>query len=112
MEKNKQVLAEAIHKWEQNAGESFTDYFMHDRVKDVSWAFWLLGKGYSERANMLIDLIQAGNKCIDQELLYHLHMTEEWDEELYSKDIDLWADFLTASDRYFKEIEGWFKDYA
>lgn len=109
MEKNKLVLKEKILSWEANAGESFTDYFMHNRVKDVSWAFWLLGKGYEERANILINKIQAGEKCIDQETLYHIHM-DVWDEEEFHKDVELWADFLTASDRYFNEVKAWFEE--
>lgn len=119
MVRNAIKLAAKIRAWELAAGESFTDYYMHDKVKDVSWAFWLLGKGYSERANELIDLIQAGNKCIDQELLYHLNYDESqydgfnWDtvvEPVYMKDVLLWAKFLVASDRYWKSITEWFAE--
>lgn len=116
MERTIEALAAKIRSWELDAGESFTDYYMHDRVKNVSWAFWLLGKGFSERANTLIDLIQSGQQYIDQELLYELYdqdITEgesSWDEEVHKKNILVWAEFLIASDRYWKDIAGWFAD--
>lgn len=117
MERTQKALADKIRAWEYRAGESFTDYYMHDNVKDVSWAFWLLGKGYSERANILIDLIQSGEKCIDQQLLYELHTDPEqvdlgtdYQDHLYRKDILLWAEFLVASDRYWKSISEWFAE--
>jgi hypothetical protein len=114
MERSAEVLAVKIREWEMNAGESFTDYYMHDKVKDVSWAFWLLGKGFTERSNELIDLIQAGNKCIDQELLYDLYGDTynggEWTEDTHQHNILLWAEFLVASDRYWKSITEWFAE--
>jgi hypothetical protein len=116
MERTQIALADKIREWELSAGESFTDYYMHDSVKDVSWAFWLLGKGFTERANELIDLIQAGETCIDQELLYEIYpqdITEgesSWDSDIHSANICLWAEFLVASDRYWKDITEWFAD--
>jgi hypothetical protein len=117
MERNAEALAAKIRSWELHAGESFTDYYMHDSVKDVSWAFWLLGKGFNARANELIDLIQVGNQCIDQELLYHLHYDDanyggDWGkvEHVYLKDVLLWAEFLIASDRYWKDVTDFFTE--
>lgn len=114
IERTKEALAAKIVAWEHSAGESFTDYYMHDHVKNVSWAFWLLGKGFSVRANILIDLIQAGNTYIDQELLYnvHDHMQAYADEPeaAHMDNVLLWAEFLVASDRYWKDITKWFMD--
>lgn len=114
MERTKEALAAKIIAWEHRAGECFTDYYMHDSVKNVSWAFWLLGKGFTERANELIDLIQAGENCIDQELLYDLHGDTydggEWSETKHNQNILLWAEFLVASDRYWKSITEWFAE--
>lgn len=108
--KDAATLAKRIREWELNVGESFTDYYMDDRVKEVSWAFWLLGKGYKERANVLIDMI-TNRESIDQQLKFEVHLTSgDWNEEFYLKDIALWAEFLTASDRYFKDISEWFED--
>lgn len=110
MERTKEALAAKIRAWELSAGESFTDYYMHDRVKNVSWAFWLLGKGFSQRANFLIDMITA-SQYLEQEILYDLHGDlEEWSESTHQQNILLWAEFLVASDRYWKDISEWFAE--
>lgn len=116
----KEELIEKIQEWEHGAGESFTDYFMHDNVKDNSWAFWLLGKGYTERANVIIDLILKGEDCLDQSLLYEIHSAtieddygtplSPWPRELYEKDVELWAEFLTATEFYKQKVVEFFKE--
>ena len=103
-------LASTIRNWELTAGESFTDYYMHDRVKNVSWAFWLLGKGFQARANFLIDMITISS-YLEQEILYELYGDpENWTEETHFQNVELWAEFLIASDRYWNEIVQWFKE--
>lgn len=101
-------------------GECFTDYYMDNYVKEVSWAFWLLafdGGRHSNRANILIDKITA-RESIGQEEKFHLFYDpemswgsthDEWlaTEEVYLQDFQLWAGFLTASDRYFDDIRNW-----
>lgn len=117
-------LAKKIIDWENDAGESFTDYFMHDNVADRSWAFWLLGKGYTSRANEIIEEIvkQQNSKvhvCLDQELLYDLHEEEPWDEEAksynwnqenYNKNVMLWSEFLLATSLYTQRVQDFFKE--
>ena len=119
-----QILKDRIIAWEHNAGESFTDYFMHDNVADRSWAFWLLGKGYTVRANEIIEEIvrQQESKayiCLDQELLYDIHGEYTWDEESkthnwsqgnYDKNVMLWAEFLLATALYTNRVEEFFKE--
>lgn len=115
-------LAVQIRDWEIRAGESFTDYYMDDRVKPVSWAFWLLGKGYTEKANYLIDAITV-KESLDQTELFHINYSDEiewgpgqegWSaaEVIYESDFLIWAEFLCASDRYFKDIESWMLNYG
>lgn len=108
-----QVMYKRIIDWQMDVGESFTDYFMHDRVKDVSWGFWLLGKGYTKRANEILEEVQAGNKCLDQELLYHVH--NEDDPNYYShgyyQDIALWAEFLCSTRIYIDRVNEFFAEY-
>lgn len=117
IERDVQKLAQTLRDWEMDAGESFTDYYMDARVKPVSWAFWLLGKGHTEKANKLIDAITARD-YIDQTELFHIHYSDEiswsdWDaaDAIYFKDFLIWADFLCASDRYFNDIKGWLEDW-
>lgn len=104
-----QELKEKIIQWELDNQESFIDYFMHDKVKDGSWAFWLLGKGYSERANVIIDLL-VSKKTLDQALLYQVNSAlvvenygddEPFNKFNYYKDIELCAEFL-LSNKYYK----------
>lgn len=110
---NNQELFEKIVAWEFEAGESFIDHFMDDNVKPVSWAFWLLGKGYKEHANKLINMIQAQERP-DQHELFEMHTYElgpdNFDGDLYEKDLLICAEFLTDSERYLKAIEEWFKE--
>lgn len=117
-------LKDRIRNWEREAGESFTDYFMHDNVADRSWAFWLLGKGYTAKANEIIEEIvkqQETKKhlCLSQELLYDVHGEYSWDEEtkretwhedLYDKNVMLWAEFLLATPLYTQRVEDFFKE--
>lgn len=129
MEKiTKEILIDKISKWEYEVGESFTDRFMHDNVRDVSWAFWLIGKGFKERGNIIINLVDRGETCLDQSLLYEIHYSKiidgeygdhgeeaykksrEYAEEMYDKDIELWAEFLTSSDVYLERITKWFNE--
>lgn len=117
IERDVQKLAQTLRDWEMDAGESFTDYYMDDRVKPVSWAFWLLGKGYTEKANKLIDDITA-RRSVGQMDTFHIHYADgmswsDWDaaDATYFKDFLIWADFLCASDRYFKDIKEWLEDW-
>ncbi len=117
-----QELVKKIEDFENSIAESFTDYFMHDNVKDNSWAFWLLGKGYTERANIIIKLIIDGETCLDQALLYNIysHYMNEGDDyaieiepfnrDLYTKDIELWAEFLLATPLYTERVNKFLKN--
>lgn len=117
-----ETLAKQLRAWELDNGEGFTDYYMDGYVKPVSWAFWLLGKGYVIKANMLIDKI-THSEYLDQDELFHIHYSDdiEWGpdqkgfdaaEAVYEKDFLIWVEFLCASDRYFKDIAEWLLTYG
>lgn len=113
------AYADRIQNFELEAGECFADYFMDDEVFYTSFAFWLLGKGFHERANAQINEINrrgGPRNFSDQELMFNIHTAplgligdktyplaldagDEFDEAL-QKDYMLWAEFLTSSDRY------------
>tara|TARA_R110000782_G_scaffold54693_2_gene115737 strand:+ start:2078 stop:2533 length:456 start_codon:yes stop_codon:yes gene_type:complete len=106
-------MDDMIGKWESEAGESFCDNFMHDNVADNSWAFWLLGKGFTEIANEIILEILSGNQCIEQELLYEIYNTydgETWIQENYNENMLLWAEFLVSTPFYLEKTLNFFKD--
>lgn len=118
--------AQKIKNFEYEAGESFTDYFMDDEVFKTSWAFWLVGKGYIERGNAIVNEINkrgGPNGWSDQEFCFNVHTAplkliedykddyacglvpieitigSEYDKAL-EKDYRLWAEFLLSTDRY------------
>ncbi len=113
----KNTLFNIICDWESNAGEDFMDYYMHDNIKNASWAFWLLGKGYIEHANIIVKLILDGERCIDQETLYYVYpidykYTNEINEENYNKNIMLWSEFLVSTDFYTDSFLEFIKEYG
>lgn len=108
-------ISEKIHRWEGEEGESFTDYFMHDRVNNQSWSFWLLGKGYIEHANKLITKMSVeGVDCyLDQEELYEIHgehINGNWSDENHDKNIKIWSEFLSDSTLYNERVNQFFND--
>lgn len=108
-----QETFEKILKFEQEAGESFTDYFMHDNVNDNAWATWLQEKGFTENAKVIFDEIADGNNCIDQDVLYEIYdenPDKEWSNEEHEKNVMLWAEFLSSKPEYLEEVNDFFKD--
>lgn len=117
VERNVDAMVEAIRDWELKAGESFTDYFLDDYPLG-SWAYWLLGKGHAEWANKIINANEKGD-YVDQELkfegfesyTYGAGGQSDWQEELYMKNVRVWAEFLVESDQYFRRVSEFFKEY-
>lgn len=115
---NKEELVKRIQEWEGDHGESFTDYFMHDSVKALSWSFWLLGKGFTEHALNIIRGIENGKTYFDQEELFSIYPEYEyseegnssWSEENYDKNVEIWAEFLVATDSYQERVNRFFKE--
>ena len=110
----KEKLAEKISEWCEDAGESFTDYFMHDNVNDSDWANWLLSKGFSEKAHEILGLIEEGETCIDQDVLYEVYSEHDdngkYDFTAYDKNIEVWADFLVSTPTYLKKVIDFFEE--
>jgi hypothetical protein len=108
----KEELFQKITDWEIDKGESFNDYFSHSNISNQSWLFWLLGKGYIEHANRIIDEILKGEKCIDQVLLYDVYTEDDaldWEEAL-DKNTKLMAEFLTSTPYYTNKVTEFFND--
>lgn len=115
-------LKDKIREWEYEAGESFNDYFSHDRVYNISWAFWLIGKGFIEHGNSIIEEHnKPGNDShyVGQEELYQIYpeyvgLNEygdpKWMEDNYEKNVLLMAEFLLATSTYRKRLKEWADD--
>jgi hypothetical protein len=90
---------------------------MHDNIKDDHWAFWLIGKGFTARGRIILEQLLKGETCLDQTLLYYPNSSVVRDEhgdpygdsegameEMYERDVDLWAEFLTSSPIYITNV--------
>lgn len=116
-------LANNIKQWESEAGESFTDYFMHDNVADNSWAFWLIGKGHKRGVDIVHQLLAKKKKgktfiCLDQDLLYNVHqdpdVVYEYDEDGDISEVetrraydDIPYDYVEAAKRFHLDALLW-----
>ena len=107
--KSSEILRRILD-WEQDAGESFFDYFCHDTVKDSSWAFFLLGKGLNKHGNAIINEILNDNECIDQGVLYEIkpeyiecHPNEKYSSENYEYNLSVMAEFISCT-KYYTDL--------
>jgi hypothetical protein len=116
-------FVEKIRNWEHEHGESFYDYFAHDRISNVSWAFWLIGKGYKEHGNAILEEHnKEGNTThyVGQEELYNIYPEyvgrnqygdPDFSDENYEKNLAIMAEFLVDTPIYTKRVMDWFKQY-
>lgn len=118
IERTVDAMVVAIREWELEAGEGFTDYFL-DNWAVGSWAYWLLGKGHTEWANLIINMNEE-KQYVDQEVKFEWfddYTYDEdgsnpvWHEELYLKNVRVWAEFLVESDQYFRRVNEFFDEY-
>ncbi len=115
-------LVEKIRDWENDAGEGFYDYFAHDRVANISWAFWLIGKGFTDHGKAIVaEHNKEGNTnhYVGQDELYDIYPTYEgineygdpkYVEENYEKNLLLMAEFLLATPIYTERVMTWFEE--
>lgn len=115
----KEECAQKIYDWEMENGESFVDYYAGDRVEVRAWSFWLLGKGYKNKANELINKLAARRKkgdrlYLDQEemfCVYPVYVGKKYMEKNEIKNREILADFLTDSELYHDRTITWFKKW-
>lgn len=109
-------LFKKITDWEFDAGESFYDKFCHDNISALSYGMYLIGKGYLEHGNKIIDLYLE-DTCVDQEEQYQIYPEYEYDETDYEsfndencdKNLDIMIQFLLDSKNHYMKLERWFK---
>lgn len=127
---DKSRIKDLISEFEIKAGESFTDYFMHSQVSEVAWAYFLMGKGHDKRANAILNLLDTGETCLDQSLLFEINSAIIEDDlgdsgehyietlgvdkhkALYNKDIDLWAEFISKDVESSKRVKAFFENHG
>lgn len=126
---DKNRIKSLIKKFETTVGESFTDYFMHDQISEVAWAYFLMGKGYDERANAILNLLDSGETCLDQSLLFEINSSiieedfgdsgehyintlgAEKHKKLYDNDIDLWSEFIAKDMESSRRARAFFESH-
>lgn len=113
-EKTIENIADAIRGWELCAGESFTDYFMDDRISDNLWYGFLLGKGVVEKAQeMEKDLLTK--TYISQEKFepfeYYDDDNNKFLEGEYYKNVLLWAELICNSNIFYESFRIFIKKY-
>jgi hypothetical protein len=115
-------ILSAINQWEQDHGESFIDYFAHDRINQTSWGSWLLGFGMGKEdvtlithAHNIIEELVIENEYIDQEILFEIYPEHSEDvkemENNCQKNLEMIAEFLAATEYYENMFINWFKTY-
>jgi hypothetical protein len=112
IERTVDAMVEAIRNWEMDAGEGFTDYFM-DNWPVGSWAYWLLGKGHTQWANNIINLYEK-KQYVDQDTKFEwfdTYQEGDWNEDVYLRNVRVWAEFLVESDQYFRRVNEFFDEY-
>ncbi len=109
MEKEK--IFKSICEFMDYAGEDFFEYFADEKINIESWAFFLLGKGYIEHANKIIDITYnhdfttLGDPYIKYKYKYSVYperVNGEYLEVNHDKNLMLMAEFISVVPYYTK----------
>lgn len=112
-----QELVEEIRDWEMDAGEGYCDYFFDSYSYDGRWLNFLTDKGYHDivddiKKDVYVCADGTVLGCTDQELKFEPHSSSVyWSEEVYRKDVALWAEFLLLHDDIYKAHKGFLVEY-
>lgn len=111
-------VVDQIRAWEMFAGESFCDYFLDAYSYHDEWIIFLKGKGFHEVVQKIeADVYILGDgtilPCTDQQLKFEPHTSArydqglDWEEDVYRKDVALWAEYILADADILQEFEEW-----
>lgn len=115
---NKEEMLKIIKDWEDEAGESFIDYF-ESNIKPITFMWWCKGKGYLDKYKMDLWIESYNNKTLEAtcanyyisgyDVLFSIFpQTSEDDDENYKqeeKGLEVLAEFLTESDLYINRVK-------
>lgn len=116
-------MVEQIRDWELDAGESFTDYFLDKRRYEAAWLEFLESKGYHELVQEIKEDVYVCRDgtvlgCTDQQLMYEPYSFAQendggpWDEDIYRKDVALWAEFILMHEDIHQEYVAFLHEYC
>ena len=100
-------VVDQIREWELDNGEGFTDYFLDRYSYGSAWLTFLSFKGFHElveeiKADVWIAKDGTVFECTDQNLKFEPYSFAQendggpWDEDIYRKDVALWAEFIIS----------------
>lgn len=131
LEKNIVIYAERIRDWELEAGESFNDYFMHDYTDYENWGHFLIDHGLVQRGELILKwYIKDEINKQDQNTLFNMYSgtlkySAEYDtfyfdddefegdwEELYHKDMLLFAEYILSDEDRKEDFDIWYKNHT
>lgn len=114
-----EATVDQIRDWELDNGEGFTDYFLDKRRYEARWLEFLESKGFHEVVKEIKEDVYVCRDgtvltCTDQNLKFEPYSTAHeklgWDEDIYRKDVALWAEFILTHEDiytdYVKFLEG------
>ena len=115
-------LVEEIRDWEMEAGEGYCDYFFDAYSYDGRWMAFLESKHFYAVVDQIKeDRYQLSDgtflSCTDQQLKFEPYSTQhenqggQWDEDVYQKDVALWAEFLLKHDDIYNDHKGFLVEY-
>jgi hypothetical protein len=99
---------ESICDWIEGMGECFFDYFCHDNIHNGSWAFYLLGRGFTDHGNTIIEEILASDGYVDQDVLYEIKDPYDMNVSIEQRNaheeynLKIMSEFI-ASNRYYTD---------
>lgn len=111
-------LKTKIDSWENEYGESFYDYYAHDRINYHQWADFLESKGLKENAQKIRDEYEhekknTGLHYVDQETLFTIYPEysgEKYSEENAEKNMSLLAEFIVSKESRLNQVLKWFEE--
>ena len=111
-----EITGQLLRDWEMDAGESFTDYFLHSQDNLFKFGQWLIKNGHPERGAEIVKHCEE-SRFEDQDM-FHVHYDQEmswgdWDaaDAIYTKDFHLWAAFINDDERLRARFISWWKDW-
>lgn len=111
-----------IRDWEMEAGEGYCDYFFDQYSYDGRWRKFMIEKGFQSVVDQMDnDRYQLNDgtflPCTDQGLKFEPYTSAfemgsgKWCDEVYLKDVALWAEFLLKHEDIYNDHKGFLVEY-
>jgi len=101
----KEELLDKIINWESENGESFNDYFSHDKIDARNWAYYLSQTGHEDISLMINEECDKNSRgwCLDQELMFEIYPCYDEDGKFNAQNYN--ANFSILVNYFFERGE-------